>query len=799
MGAFLAEIKEQEVIGDKELFNVSSSKLREFYSSYQSICENFSIDASQYMQIFGPNAKSRGVWDPHESGCINAIEMFAGLIIFSNVGYEEKVKFLYELFDLNEEGFLCYENLVFMLVSICDATCKIFTLGDKKNASEVEEFLAEYFCEDSQVNYGEFIRWSYRIAEFVEFFSIINQDFTPKVLTHQNDRYEPEFALSRREPEFKKGKQWKQELFIDQKYLADLKSDNILVEGGSPSEEFNPTMQWIYGIRIDDIREPIHYLQLSSQKAANEQLLYICGNNVVIFFPKLNTQQFYCRHSKPVSCIEISQSKRIAASGEMGDDPQIHIWDIKSLRTLWILDSLQKSSVAFLKFIDDDRSLVTVGERDQSPITIVSLETFEIVLSAYLDQAALSIMPLKPHLFCIGLPNKIALFEGQEKSFVLTHQLNPFLRKKQKMEYFAVVEDRILILDQDNNFYLWGLEDKVFSRVALQTEEEVRWKVVCLVSSCKGGHFYLLEQNILRVLRLEDSNVSMVQSHEVRNSEFNLDLIRLLEVKEWSVLVLSLMGDLIRIDLEPVEPAYKKYHQIFKLEAAVSACLLGESTLLIASPHFLYMVEQNEKEVISAQFFDQQVITHIHSFKKYYIIATAQKFLILLVDGVRQEKTMLSDPGEIQDIKITEDCIIVAVGQSVLFFNKHGNEYFQKEAKRLKLENSLPVHIGISSFSKIFLLTSADKAMLKINTEVKEKATLPTAKELHCHSLETFYPYNKTLKIPILFSTSRKMFLYGKPSGEIVFYNSLSRMISHPGLHSSLNGHSSKISQLIST
>ena len=41
-------------------------------------------------------------------GCINAIEMFAGLIIFSQASYEEKVKFLYELFDLNEEGFLCY-------------------------------------------------------------------------------------------------------------------------------------------------------------------------------------------------------------------------------------------------------------------------------------------------------------------------------------------------------------------------------------------------------------------------------------------------------------------------------------------------------------------------------------------------------------------------------------------------------------------------------------------------------------------------------------------------------------------
>ena len=120
----------------------------------------------------------------------------------------------------------------------------------------------------------------------------------------------------------------------------------------------------------------------------------------------------------------------------------------------------------------------------------------------------------------------------------------------------------------------------------------------------------------------------------------------------------------------------------------------------------------------------------------------------------------------------------------------------QREAKRIKLENSLPVHIGISSFSKIFLVVAADRSMLKINTEMKEKAS---AKELHCHYLETFYPYSKTSKIPILFSVPRRMFLYGKPSGEIVFYSSLSKMISHPGLQSSLSGHSSRVSQLVST
>ena len=71
-----------------------------------------------------------------------------------------------------------------------------------------------------------------------------------------------------------------------------------------------------------------------------------------------------------------------------------------------------------------------------------------------------------------------------------------------------------------------------------------------MVNSCRSGRFYLLEQNILRSLRIESSSAWIVQSHEVDNSYFNLNLIQLLEMRESSVLVLSLMGDLIRIDFD---------------------------------------------------------------------------------------------------------------------------------------------------------------------------------------------------------------------------------------------------------
>lgn len=80
------------------------------------------------MQIFGSNVKSFSLWDPEQTGVVNAMEMFSGLIIFSKMAYEDKIKFLYEFFDLNEEGYLDYDDLAFMFISVCQATCKIYEL-----------------------------------------------------------------------------------------------------------------------------------------------------------------------------------------------------------------------------------------------------------------------------------------------------------------------------------------------------------------------------------------------------------------------------------------------------------------------------------------------------------------------------------------------------------------------------------------------------------------------------------------------------------------------------------------------
>ena len=99
--------------------------------------------------------------------------MFAGLIVFSSIRYEQKVKFLFELFDFNEEGILHYENLALMLFNIQNAAYKIYTLDKNANQAEVESFLEEYFTEDSEISLEKLIRWTLRVDAIGSFFNTI--------------------------------------------------------------------------------------------------------------------------------------------------------------------------------------------------------------------------------------------------------------------------------------------------------------------------------------------------------------------------------------------------------------------------------------------------------------------------------------------------------------------------------------------------------------------------------------------------------------------------------------------------
>lgn len=68
------------------------AKLREHHGSFKSICDNFSIDITEFEQIFGNKTTGFEIWDEDNNGLIDALELFSGLIMFSESKFEDKIR-----------------------------------------------------------------------------------------------------------------------------------------------------------------------------------------------------------------------------------------------------------------------------------------------------------------------------------------------------------------------------------------------------------------------------------------------------------------------------------------------------------------------------------------------------------------------------------------------------------------------------------------------------------------------------------------------------------------------------------
>lgn len=158
------------------LLNITLSKLREFFGSFKSVCDNFSIDLIEFEQIFGANESSFVVWDVDKNGLIDALELFSGLILFSDSKFDDKIRFLFDLFDLNELNSLSPIDIEFMIYSCISSTFKIFGVKQEVRVEDISKFVEENFKQHLRFNITELIEFSWKNKDVQQFFAIIKKE-----------------------------------------------------------------------------------------------------------------------------------------------------------------------------------------------------------------------------------------------------------------------------------------------------------------------------------------------------------------------------------------------------------------------------------------------------------------------------------------------------------------------------------------------------------------------------------------------------------------------------------------------
>ncbi|XP_061843886.1 echinoderm microtubule-associated protein-like 6 isoform X4 [Nerophis lumbriciformis] len=122
-------------------------------------------------------------------------------------------------------------------------------------------------------------------------------------------------------------------------------------------------LQFVHGYRGFDCRNNLFYSQ-------SGEVVYHVAAVAVVYNRLQHSQRFYQGHDDDILSLTVHPLKDYAATGQVGRDPAVHVWDIPTLKCLSLLKGHHSKGVSALDFTADGKSLVSVGMDDFHSIVI---------------------------------------------------------------------------------------------------------------------------------------------------------------------------------------------------------------------------------------------------------------------------------------------------------------------------------------------------------------------------------------------------------------------------------------------
>ncbi|XP_012868821.1 PREDICTED: echinoderm microtubule-associated protein-like 5 [Dipodomys ordii] len=150
-------------------------------------------------------------------------------------------------------------------------------------------------------------------------------------------------------------------------------------------------LHFIHGYRGYDCRSNLFYTQIG-------EIVYHVAAVGVIYNRQQNTQRFYLGHDDDILCLAIHPLKDYVATGQVGKDPSVHIWDTETIKPLSILKGFHQYGVCAVDFSADGKRLASVGIDDSHTIVLWDWKKGEKLSIARGSKDKIFVVKMNPHV-----------------------------------------------------------------------------------------------------------------------------------------------------------------------------------------------------------------------------------------------------------------------------------------------------------------------------------------------------------------------------------------------------------------
>ena len=268
------------------------------------------------------------------------------------------------------------------------------------------------------------------------------------------------------------------------------------------------------------------------------------------------SQLFNLEHKEEITSCAVHPEGHTVATGELGKNPNIVLWDSNSGSTLMTMKGYHKRGVSLLTFSDDGKLLYSVGMDDDHSIAVYSSEGSHTNLGQLIAKAKgsrskmLAIAGFESNSFCLSGKSEVKFFSVNVVKGELSSKKGLFGKKaKNKVCVSCCYLGPDAVTGQaDGSLYLWkGRNASIVRKSHSKAVNSLRKCRDGLVSGGKDGKVIVWSESLSAIKTIELKDLSP----SVRPLSSDVKSVASMGNK---ILVGTASSDIIEIDI-PTEEA----------------------------------------------------------------------------------------------------------------------------------------------------------------------------------------------------------------------------------------------------